>query len=75
MRNVGLEIIDIIGKRHIDNIGRRDVRYILLGNEEYLNLMSSEFYRTSVTHRNDEIYFLYDYPIIKVMKDSFFDII
>ncbi len=75
MKDVGLRIIDVIGKRDIDSKGNRNVKFIFLGHEEWLKLMASNFYNTEITHKDYEDLFFYGYPLIRVMKDSFFEII
>ncbi len=75
MNDVGLRIIDVIGRRSIDGFGNRNVKFIFLGHEEWMQLMASKFYSTEITHKNYEDFFFYGCPLIRVMKDSFFEII
>ena len=75
MKDVGLRIIDVIGRREVDSNGNRNVKFIFLGHEEWLKLMASNFYNTEITHKDYEDFFFYGYPLIRVMKDSFFEII
>lgn len=75
---IGEKIINAVSNKSVNSFGERDVKYILLGNEEWIDLISNSYFKQFVTldvQEEQEYNTFMGYKLLRVMQKNFFDVV
>lgn len=75
---IGEKLINAISNKSVNSSGERDVKYILLGNEEWIDLISNSYFKEFVTlnvQEEQEYHTFMGYKLLRVIQESFFDVV